>query len=105
MGLNSRAIERKVEHFLQNVFKQETPSNKKQLQRKKFILLSKIIADLFDKKNSQVCFSSISNLIILVLNVYNEKFPLDIYSPEKKDLTQESNSKCKHILKEEFLIE
>ncbi len=104
MGLNSRAIERKVEHFLHNVFKQETPSNKKNLQRKKFALLSKLVADLFENKNSQVCFSNISNLIILVLNIYNEKFPVDIYS-RKKNSNQESNLKFKHILKEEFLME
>jgi len=105
MGLNSRTIERKVESFLQNVFKQETPSNKKIIQRKKFILLSKLVADLFNSKNSQICFSNISNLIILVLNIYNEKFPVDIYSLEKEISKKESNSKFKHILKEEFLIE
>ena len=54
MGLNSRTIEKKVESFLQNIFKPETPSNKRILQRKKFILLSKLVADLFKNKNSQI---------------------------------------------------
>lgn len=105
MGLNSRIIEKRVENFLYKVLIQDTPSNEKTLQRKKFILLSKLVADLFNTKNSQVCFSNISNLIILVLNLYNEKFPVDIYSLDKGNPLCEANSKFKHILKEEFLIE
>ncbi|MFX0021963.1 MAG: hypothetical protein ACFE9S_06525 [Candidatus Hermodarchaeota archaeon] len=105
MGLNSRIIEKRVENFLYKVLLQETPSNKKTLQRKKFILLSKLVADLFDTKNSQICFNNISNLIILVLNIYNEKFPIDIYSLEKENILSKADSKFKHILKEEFLIE
>ena len=105
MGLNSRTIEKKVENFLQNVFKPETSSNKKALQRKKFVFLSKLVSDLFDNKNSQVCFNSISNLIILILNIYNEKFPIDKYSFREENSKNKCDSKYKHILKEEFLIE
>ena len=105
MGLNSRLIEKKVENFLENVFKPETPSNKRNIQRKKFILLSKLVSDLFDNKNSQICFNNISNLIILILNIYNEKFPVDTYSLAEKNSRKGINSKYKHILKEEFLIE
>jgi hypothetical protein len=103
MSFNSHAIERKVEHFLNDIFKQEISSNKKSLQRKKFILLSKLVADLFENKNSQICFSNISNMIILVLNIYKEKFPIDIYFDDKNP-KEESNSKIKDILKEDFLI-
>jgi len=105
MGLNSRIIEKKVENFLENVFKPETSSNKKILQRKKFILLSKLVSDLFDNKSSQVCFNNISNLIILILNIYNEKFPVDTYSLAEENSRKEFDSKYKHILKEEFLME
>ena len=105
MGLNSRIIERKVEHFLQNVFKPETAFNKKQQQKKKFILLSKLVADLFERKNSRVCFNNISNLIILILNIYNEKFPVDIYSLEEETSTKKLSLKFKHLMKEEFLID
>lgn len=105
MGLNSRIIERKVENFLQNVFKPETAFNKKLQQKKKFILLSKLVADLFEKKNSRLCFNNISNLIILILNIYNEKFPVDIYSLEEETSTKKFSSKIKHIMKEEFLID
>ncbi|MFX1419933.1 MAG: hypothetical protein ACFE9N_13525 [Promethearchaeota archaeon] len=105
MGLNSRIIEKKVETFLENVLKPETPFNKKIIQRKKFTLLSKLVTDLFDNKNSRVCFNNISNLIVLILNIYNEKFPIDNFSIEDGYSKKEINSKCKDILKQEFLIE
>ena len=102
--MNSLIIEKKVEDFLKNVFKSETIFNKKSLQRKKFVLLSKLVADLFKSKNSQVCFNNISSLIILILNIYNEKFPVDIYSNVEESSLKRFNSKGKHILKEEFLL-
>ena len=101
--MNSLIIEKKVEDFLKNIFKSETKVNKKALQRKKFILLSKLVADLFKSKNSQVCFNNISSLVILILNIYNEKFPVDIYSNLEENSLKRFNSKYKHILKEEFL--
>ena len=102
--MNSLTIERKVEDFLRNIFKSETVFNKKYLQRKKFVLLSKLVADLFNSKNSQVCFNNISSLIVLILNIYNEKFPVDIYSNLEENSLKRFNSKYKHILKEEFLM-
>lgn len=102
--MNSLTIEKKVEDFLKNIFKSETKVNKKALQRKKFILLSKLVADLFKNKNSQVCFNNISSLVILILNIYNEKFPVDIYSNSEENSLKRFNSKYKHILKEEFLM-
>jgi hypothetical protein len=102
MGLNSRVIERKVEHFLQTIFRSDKVSNKKEIQRKKFLLLSKLVADLFENKNSQVCFNNISSLIILILNIYNDKFPIDVYSREQET---RNDSLHKQILKKEFLIE
>ena len=103
--MNSKIIERKVEDFLSNIFKPNTSLNKNSYQKKKFILLSKLVADLFSSKNSQVCFNNISNLIILILNIYNEKFSVDIYSGVKNNTLKKCNSKYKQILKEEFLIE
>lgn len=102
--MNSLTIEKKVEDFLKNNFKSETIFNKKALQRKKFILLSNLVADLFKNKNSQVCFNNISSLIILILNIYNEKFPVDIYSNLEEISLKRFDSKYKHILKEEFLL-
>ena len=102
--MNSLIIEKKVEDFLKNIFKSETKVNKRALQRKKFLLLSKLVADLFKSKNSQVCFNNISSLVILILNIYNENFPVDIYSNLEENSLKRFNSKYKHILKEEFLI-
>lgn len=103
--MNSKIIERKVENFLSKLFKSNDALNKEYYQKKKFILLSKLVADLFNSKNSRVCFNNISSLIILILNIYNEQFPVDIYSGIKETSLKEHNSKYKQILKEEFLLE
>jgi len=100
---DSRLIEKKVENFLKYVFNPENSFNKKILQKKKFFLLSKLVVDLFNYKNSQVCFNNISNLIILILNIYNEKFPMDNYSSLEDNSIKKYNSEFKHILKDEFL--
>jgi len=101
--LDSQEIERQVEDLLVNIFKPEKASNKRSFQKKKFEMLSKFIADLFNCNNSRECFNNISSLIILILNIYNEKFPVDIYSLNTDDFLKKSNSKYKLILKEEFL--
>ncbi len=67
---DSRLIEKKVENLLKYIFKPENSFNRRRLQKRKFFLLSKLVADLFKSKNSQVCFNNISNLIILFLNIY-----------------------------------
>ena len=103
--MNSKIIERKVENFLSKIFRPNDSLNKECYQKKKFILLSKLVADLFNSKNSQVCFNNISNLIILILNIYNDQFPVDIYSGVKDNTLKKCSSKYKKILKEEFLIE
>ncbi len=103
--MKSQKIEKKVEGFLKTFLKPYNPSNKRILQKKKFILLSKLIADLFKSKNSKICFNNISNLIILILNIYNEKFPVDIYSYQKENSRKTISSKYKNILKQEFLID
>lgn len=71
--------------------------------KKEVFLLSKLVADLFKSKNSRVCFKNISSLIILILNIYNEKFPLDKYSKKEKNALNRFNSDYKQILKEDFL--
>ena len=103
--LDSHVIEEQVEDFLTNIFNPEKVSNKRTMQKRKYILLSKLIADLFNCSNSKECFNNISSLINLILNIYNEKFPVDIYSLNTDNSLKKSNSKYKHILKGEFLIE
>lgn len=103
--MNSRLIEKKVEYFLESIFKPENSSNKRLLQKKKFVLLSKLVADLFNCKNSNICFNNISNLIILILSLYNEKYAIDIHSSIKGNHFKESDPDYKRILKEEFQID
>ena len=86
MTLNSRSIEKQVEDFLNSAFRSDDYFLNKEIQKKRFFLLSKLVADLFNCKNSAICFHNISNLIILILNIYNEKFPIDTYSNDKKML-------------------
>ncbi len=99
----SRIIEKKVENFLKHIFKPENSFNRRKLQKRKFFLLSKFVADLFNSKNSRICFNNISNLIILILNIYNENFPVDSYFSIDDNSLKSFNSEYKHILKEEFL--
>ena len=100
MIFNSNSIEKKVEDFLENSFCAEEYIFDDKIQKKRFSLLSKLVADLFNCKNSSICYHNISNLIILILNIYNEKFPIDIYSNDNRSLIRKPNSKLKHILKE-----
>lgn len=78
MTFKSSSIEKQVEDFLENSFGTDDYFFDSEIQKKRFVLLSKLVADLFNCKNSTVCFHNISNLIILILNIYNEKFPVDI---------------------------
>ena len=78
--MNSQQIEDKVRELLDRILKLEEMGDKRIIQQEKFKLLSKLVADLFLNKNSLECFHNISNLIILILNIYNEKYPLDVYS-------------------------
>jgi hypothetical protein len=103
MNFSTSAIEKKVEEFLEKSFCAGNNEINDKIQKKRFYLLSKLVADLFNCKNSTICFQNVSNLIILILNIYNEKFPIDIYSRNKSCLTKKPDSKLKHILKENLL--
>ncbi|MHA1916093.1 MAG: hypothetical protein ACW97V_17230 [Promethearchaeota archaeon] len=100
MILNSRSIEKQVEDFLENSFTEEDYIFDNKVQRKRFKLLSTLVADLFNCKNSTLCFQNVSNLIILILNIYCEKFPVDLYSSDTKSSKKKPPSTLKQILKE-----
>lgn len=100
--VNSRNIEQQVEDFLDNSFKEEDYFINSEIQKKRFVLLSKLVGDLFKCKNSAMCFHNISNLIVLILNIYNEKFPVDIYSNGRTDSIKERNN-FKRIIKENLI--
>ncbi|MFX1321638.1 MAG: hypothetical protein ACFFAQ_08340 [Promethearchaeota archaeon] len=102
--MNSQLLEKKVEGLLENILKPEESENKRRIQRIKFRLLSKLVADLFDNKDSRECFHNISNLIILMLNLYKDTFPVDIFLNKEKEREVKSTTKHKQILKQEFLM-
>jgi len=103
MTFKSGSIEKQVEDFLENSFGTDDYFVDSEIQKKRFFLLSKLVADLFNCKNSITCFHNVSNLIILILNIYNEKFPVDVYSNGKISRIKKPNSKLKHIIKEYLL--
>ena len=103
MFVDSQIIEKKVEDILNHILKQRTFFNKKKLQQGKFSLLSKLVAELFRCKNSRISFNNISSLIILILNICNEKFRLDNYSSVEENSLKPYTPEYKHILKDEFL--
>jgi len=96
-------LKNRLKIFLENSFGTDDYFFDIEIQKKRFVLLSKLVADLFNCKNSTVCFHNISNLIILILNIYNEKFPVDIYSNGKICRIKKPTSKLKYILKENLL--
>ena len=102
--MNSQLLEKKVEDLLENILKPEESQNKRRIQRIKFRLLSKLVADLFDNKDSKECFHNISNLIILMLNLYKDTFPVDIFPNKEKCVEVKATTQHKHILKQEFLM-
>jgi len=102
--VNSQLLEKKVEDLLEKILKPEESQNKRRIQRIKFRLLSKLVADLFNNKDSKVCYHNISNLIILMLNLYKDTFPVDIFANKEKDIQVKATTKHKHILKQEFLM-
>lgn len=101
--VNSRNIEQQVEDFLDNSFNTEDNFINSEIQKKRFVLLSKLVADLFKCKNSAVYFHNVSNLIVLILNIYNEKFPVDLYSNGEAQSIKKSRNDFKHIIKENLL--
>ena len=99
-AVNSRNIEKQVEDFLDGSFNTEDYFVNSETQKERFTLLSKLVVDLFNCKNSAVCVHNISNLIILILNIYNEKFPVDLYS---NGGAKKSRNNFKRIIKENLV--
>jgi hypothetical protein len=100
---NSRNIEKRVEDFLDNAFNTEDYFINGEIQKKRFVLLSKLVTDLFHCKNSAACVQNVSSLIVLILNIYNEKFPVDIYSNGRANSIKNRNNTFKRILKDNLL--
>jgi hypothetical protein len=100
MTLNSRSIEKQVEDFLNNAFMEEDYIFNSNVQKKRFRLLSTLVADLFNCQNSTICFQNVSSLTILILNIYCEKFPIDIYKSNHNISRKKPPPELKQILKD-----
>jgi len=75
-----------------------------QIQKNKFTLLSELLLKLCTSRNIKSNFKNLTSLILLFLNMYKKNYPLDVYSPDTKEIQvkyQESLN-IKHILKQEF---
>ncbi|TXT55563.1 MAG: hypothetical protein BAJALOKI2v1_650011 [Promethearchaeota archaeon] len=79
-----------------------TPDKTEQ-QKLSYELLSKLVRDLFKYKNSDLCYKTISNLIIVSLMMFNNDYPLDIYELMIEDTKiQKDDGEYKKILKDEL---
>ena len=101
--VNSGIIEKRVEDFLENYFNSEDNFTNSDVQKNRFDLLSKLVAELFNCKNSTVCVHNISNLIVLILNIYRARFPVDMYSNGITESIKKGNNNVKRILKENLI--
>jgi hypothetical protein len=75
-----------------------------QVQKNKFTLLSELLLKLCTSRNIRSNFKNLTSLILLFLNIYKKNYPIDVYSPGKKEiqLKDQENINIKHILQQEF---
>ena len=81
----------------------ELPDNK-EIQKKKFSLLTELFLKLCTNKNYVSNFRNFSSLILILLNLYKKNYPVDIFSKEtKRNLEiKKDNLEFKRILKQEL---
>ncbi len=81
----------------------ELPDNK-EIQKKKFSLLTELFLKLCTNKNYVSNFRNFSSLISILLNLYKKNYPIDIFSKEKRRNleTKRNASEFKRILKQEL---
>ena len=97
---NHEFAERYFRKYFENQFQvgNFTKNKEEKLQRHKFQVLSNLISDLFEQKNSRDKFKTITNLIITSLTSFEDKYPVYTYSSSVKEV----DKKHKDILKKEF---
>ena len=78
-------------------------SNRKELQRRKFKMISKLVDDIYNSKNSRMRFNLISNQLVLLLSLSNEKNGLDIFFDDEEDYIKDASDVFGDILKSELL--
>ncbi len=81
----------------------ELPDNR-EIQKKKFSLLTELFLKLCTNKNCISNFRNFSSLILILLSLYKKNYPVDIFSKEKhkNPETKRDFSEFKYILKREL---
>lgn len=81
----------------------ELPDNR-EIQKKKFSLLTELFLKLCTNKNYKNNFRNFSSLILILLNLYKKNYPVDIFSKETpRNLgTKKEKLEFKRILKQEL---
>lgn len=76
-----------------------------QVQKSKFKLLSDLLLILCTSRNVKSNFKDLTSLILLFLNMYKKNYPIDVYSPDRKEsqLKLQDNLKIKRILRQELI--
>ena len=107
LNLQEKPVKRYCQNFIQKKLIPEKllgSEDKGELQRRKFKLLSELINDLFKYKDSQRCYISISNLVIMCLISFDEDQPIDVFSEKKSCKSRNKNDELKKILTRELDI-
>ncbi len=88
--------------FLEKELKELIKKEKRELQRMKFSIINNLINDLYKNKNSREHFKLISNQIILLLTLTNEKSGFDLFFDEIEKEDVEDKEVLKDMLKNEL---
>jgi hypothetical protein len=102
-----RELNEKYQILLEKIYElTELPENE-EIQRKKFNLLSKLISDLCDHRKFKNEVKEISSFLIILLNLYKKRYPLDIHSSELNTTRNNEllSKKLIHVLRKEFSVE
>ncbi len=88
--------------FIEKEINSLNKKDKKELQKQKFELISKLIDQIYQHKNSREHFNLISNQLILLLTLSNQKKSFDIYSEDEKDNLKNASDIFGDILRSEL---
>ena len=76
--------------------------NKKKFERCKFEIITKLVNELFNHKNSKESYINISSLIVVFLNALEERYAIDQYSEFNENENTNKENNFKSILKSAF---
>jgi len=102
--MSSGSIKKNNQDFLKNCLTLEESLNlaKREVQKNNFKVISKLMSNLFERKNNET-YIGISNALISFLSLSQKKHQKDIYKDTKEMLFNELDPKFKKIMKKEFV--